>query len=159
MNSTIFTSAIVKIILFIYYGDRHNRIMFFCDDRLVRKWGKAFPDFCPIPLQTHAQKRPRSRIWSNQPPTAKILNLCPIWNLAKSNTQSEKVATTGDRFTQKKIEFDTVTPPLILLFIKVVGRFLPRRRSTSSFASTSNQDYPKYLLFWTSFHWRNSNQG
>jgi hypothetical protein len=66
-----------------------------------------------------------------------------------------------DRFTQKKIDlkFDTVTPPLTLLFIKVVGRFLPRKRSTSSFASTSNQDHPNYSLFWTGFHRRNSNEG
>jgi hypothetical protein len=62
---------------------------------------------------------------------------------------------TCDRFTQKKIdlEFDTFTPPLILLFIKVLGSFLPRKRSTS------NQDHPKQSLFWTSFHRRNSNQG
>jgi hypothetical protein len=75
-------------------------------------------------------------------------------NLAKWNTQSEKAVNTCDRFTQKKIdlEFDPFTPPLSLLFITVVGRFLPGKRSTSNFAPTSNQGHLKYLLFWTSFH-------
>jgi hypothetical protein len=68
---------------------------------------------------------------------------------------------TSDRFTQKKIdlEFDTFTPPLILFVIEAVGRLLPRKKSTSNFAPTSNQNHPKYSLFWTSFHRRNSNQG
>jgi hypothetical protein len=114
----------------------------------------------PVLLQTHSQKGPRSKIRSNQRATVKILNRGSIWNLAKSNTQSGKAVNTCDYFTQKKIdiEFDTFTPLLILLFIQVVRRFLPRKRPTSSFASTSNQGHPKYSLFWTRLHRRNSNQ-